>query len=139
MSNITNRRNESLPNYKKKEKGTVFIPKEQEGYVISLLNTMFSSRNNSNQNNSNSSECAGTYPVSGYTRSNGVEVSDYMRTCGAAHAGNGKNSNKNDSQNNNDNNENNQIISTFITMIKSIKNKIEEKIKLNYVLIRAIF
>ena len=49
MSNITNRRNESLPNYKKKEKGTVFIPKEQEGYVISLLNTMFSSRNNSNQ------------------------------------------------------------------------------------------
>ena len=94
MSNITNRRNESLPNYKKKEKGTVFIPKEQEGYVISLLNTMFSSRNNSNQNNSNSSECAGTYPVSGYTRSNGVEVSDYMRTCGAAHAGNGKNSNK---------------------------------------------
>ena len=129
MSNITNRRNESLPNYKKKEKGTVFIPKEQEGYVISLLNTMFSSRNNSNQNNSNSSECAGTYPVSGYTRSNGVEVSDYMRTCGAAHAGNGKNSNKNDSQNNNDNNENNQNNPTPVFEARIEKNKVIEDFK----------
>lgn len=129
MSNITNRRNESLSNYKKKEKGTVFIPKEQEGYVISLLNTVFSSRNNSNQNNSNSSECAGTYPVSGYTRSNGVEVSDYMRTCGAAHAGNGKNSNKNDSQNNNDNNENNQNNPTPVFEARIEKNKVIEDFK----------
>lgn len=129
MSNITNRRNESLPNYKKKEKGTVFIPKEQEGYVISLLNTMFSSRNNSNQNNSNSSECAGTYPVSGYTRSNGVEVSDYMRTCGAAHAGNGKNSNKNDSQNNSDNNENNQNNHTPVFEARIEKNRVIEDFK----------
>lgn len=129
MSNITNKKNESLPNYKKKEKGTVFIPKEQEGYVISLLNTMFSSRNNSNQNNSNSSECAGTYPVSGYTRSNGVEVSDYMRTCGAAHAGNGKNSNKNDSQNNNDNNENNQNNHTPVFEARIEKNRVIEDFK----------
>lgn len=129
MSNITNQRNESLPNYKKREKGTVFIPKEQEGYVISLLNTMFSSRNNSNQNNSNSSECAGTYPVSGYTRTNGVEVSDYMRTCGAAHAGNGKNSNKNDSQNNNDNNENNQNNHTPVFEARIEKNRVIEDFK----------
>ncbi len=32
--------------------------------------------------------CAGTYPVSGYTREDGTEVRGYMRTCGAAHAGN---------------------------------------------------
>ena len=129
MSNITNQRNESLPNYKKREKGTVFIPKEQEGYVISLLNTMFSSRNNSNQNNSNSSECAGTYPVSGYTRSNGVEVSDYMRTCGAAHAGNGENSDKNDSQNNSDNNENNQNNHTPVFEARIEKNRVIEDFK----------
>lgn len=29
--------------------------------------------------------CVGSYPVSGYTRGNGVEVSSYTRTCGAAH------------------------------------------------------
>lgn len=128
MSNITNQRNESLPNYKKKEKGTVFIPKEQEGYVISLLNAMFSSRNNSNQNN-NSSKCAGTYPVSGYTRRDGVEVSDYMRTCGAAHAGNGKNSDKNDSQNNSDNNENNQNNHTPVFEARIEKNRVIEDFK----------
>ena len=31
--------------------------------------------------------CAGTYPVRGYTRADGVKVSPYMRTCGAKHAG----------------------------------------------------
>lgn len=133
MSNITNQRNESLPNYKKKEKGTVFIPKEQEGYVISLLNAMFSSRNNSYQDKSNqgnnSSVCAGTYPVSGYTRSNGVEVSDYMRTCGAAHAGNGENSDKNDSQNNSDNNGNNQNNHTPVFEARIEKNRVIEDFK----------
>lgn len=29
--------------------------------------------------------CAGTYPVSGYTRDDGTKVSGYVRTCGAAH------------------------------------------------------
>ena len=33
-------------------------------------------------------ECAGTYPVSGYTRADGTEVSAYTRSCGAAHNGN---------------------------------------------------
>ena len=35
-----------------------------------------------------SNGCAGTYLVSGYTREDGTEVRGYMRTCGAAHAGN---------------------------------------------------
>jgi len=30
-------------------------------------------------------DCAGTYPVSGYVRKDGTEVSSYMRTCGAKH------------------------------------------------------
>ena len=32
-------------------------------------------------------DCAGTYPVSGYVRKDGTEVSSYMRTCGAKHEG----------------------------------------------------
>lgn len=38
------------------------------------------------------SQCVGSYPVSGYTRADGTQVSDYTRTCGAAH--NGQNINK---------------------------------------------
>lgn len=34
-----------------------------------------------------SSQCVGSYPVSGYTRADGTHVSDYTRTCGAAHNG----------------------------------------------------
>lgn len=34
-----------------------------------------------------SSNCAGTYKVSGYVRSDGVKVSSYERTCGAKHLG----------------------------------------------------
>ena len=33
--------------------------------------------------------CAGSYSVSGYTRSDGTEVSEYTRTCGAAHNSSG--------------------------------------------------
>lgn len=33
------------------------------------------------------SNCAGTYPVSGYVRKDGTEVSSYTRTCGAKHQG----------------------------------------------------
>lgn len=36
----------------------------------------------------NKKECAGSYSVSGYTRTDGVEVSGYTRTCGAAHNSN---------------------------------------------------
>ena len=35
----------------------------------------------------NKKNCAGTYPVRGYKRSDGTEVSAYMRTCGAKHVG----------------------------------------------------
>jgi len=48
--------------------------------------------------NNGGSECVGSYPVSGYTRADGTVVSDYVRTCGAAHAG------QDDSNNDNDNN-----------------------------------
>ncbi|MCM1264823.1 MAG: DUF2974 domain-containing protein [Candidatus Gastranaerophilales bacterium] len=34
-----------------------------------------------------SNECAGTYSVSGYTRSDGTKVEGYTRTCGAKHSG----------------------------------------------------
>lgn len=37
------------------------------------------------------SQCVGSYPVSGYTRADGTKVSDYVRTCGAAHNGNNPN------------------------------------------------
>ena len=30
--------------------------------------------------------CVGSYSVSGYTRGDGVQVSGYTRTCGAAHS-----------------------------------------------------
>lgn len=33
-------------------------------------------------------KCAGTYPVSGYTRADGTKVSGYTRTCGAEHNSN---------------------------------------------------
>ena len=35
----------------------------------------------------NKKNCAGTYPVRGYKRSDGTEVSAYMRSCGAKHVG----------------------------------------------------
>ena len=35
--------------------------------------------------NSSKTACVGSYPVSGYTRSDGTEVSAYTRTCGAKH------------------------------------------------------
>lgn len=36
---------------------------------------------------SNGTACVGSYHVSGYTRADGTEVSDYTRTCGAKHLG----------------------------------------------------
>ena len=38
-----------------------------------------------NSNNTDKTSCVGSYPVSGYTRSDGTEVSSYVRTCGAKH------------------------------------------------------
>ena len=45
-------------------------------------------RNNELQNFKHSSvktPCVGSYSVSGYTRSDGVKVDDYVRKCGAKH------------------------------------------------------
>ena len=39
------------------------------------------------KNNTQSTNCIGTYKVNGYIRSNGVKVSSYERTCGAKHMG----------------------------------------------------
>ena len=51
-------------------------------------------------NGGGGAECVGSYPVSGYTRSDGTEVSGYIRTCGAAHAGSSNNNQQNtDSEN----------------------------------------
>ena len=36
--------------------------------------------------NESSKTCVGSYTVSGYTRSDGTKVGDYIRTCGAKHA-----------------------------------------------------
>ena len=49
--------------------------------------------------NGGGSECVGSYPVSGYTRSDGTEVSGYIRTCGAAHAGSSSETRNNNQQN----------------------------------------
>ena len=43
---------------------------------------------------SNGTACVGSYHVSGYTRADGTEVSDYTRTCGAKHFGKNKEKNK---------------------------------------------
>ncbi|MCM1003008.1 MAG: lipase family protein [Candidatus Gastranaerophilales bacterium] len=39
-----------------------------------------------NKIGNSSSQCAGSYTVSGYTRSDGTEVGGYTRTCGAKHS-----------------------------------------------------
>ncbi len=52
---------------------------------------------------SNGSECVSSYKVSGYTRSDGTEVSEYTRTCGAAHLGHSEDKNgEKESENNED-------------------------------------
>ena len=50
---------------------------------------------NKKSDTSDRTPCVGSYPVSGYTRSDGVEVKGYTRTCGAKHLSNGdKNNNR---------------------------------------------
>lgn len=39
-----------------------------------------------NQNQSSKEGCVGSYSVSGYTRSDGIKVGDYTRSCGAKHS-----------------------------------------------------
>ena len=51
------------------------------------------------------SGCVGSYPVSGYTRSDGTEVSGYIRSCGAAHAGSSNEGKNNNQQNTNSEND----------------------------------
>ena len=40
---------------------------------------------NKKSDTSDRTSCVGSYPVSGYTRSDGIEVKGYTRTCGAKH------------------------------------------------------
>ena len=56
-------------------------------------------------NGGGGAECVGSYPVSGYTRSDGTEVSGYIRTCGAAHAGSSSETKSNNQQNTNSEND----------------------------------
>ena len=52
-------------------------------------------RRKSSSDKSGKNPCVGSYPVSGYTRSNGVEVKGYTRHCGAKHlSSSDKNSNR---------------------------------------------
>ena len=44
-------------------------------------------RENMGLGNGNSSECVGSYSVSGYTREDGTKVQGYIRQCGAKHTG----------------------------------------------------
>ena len=63
----------------------------------SLLFKLRIEKNNdsSDKKQSNKTSCVGSYPVSGYTRSNGVEVKGYTRHCGAKHlSSSGKNGNR---------------------------------------------
>lgn len=73
-----------------------------------------------------SSECVGTYPVSGYIRWDGVEVSDYVRTCGAAHAKGTKKSDKKNKRKHSKNivlqNNNNSILEARIEKNQLIEN-----------------
>ena len=41
--------------------------------------------NSEKETNSSKTPCIGSYHVSGYTRSDGVKVDDYIRRCGAKH------------------------------------------------------
>ena len=84
MSNIDDFINELLQKQEERIAGSI--------YNELLVPYFLQKRSAGNGNSVNG--CAGTYPVSGYTREDGTEVRGYMRTCGAAHAGNSQ-SNKN--------------------------------------------
>ena len=76
---------------------------EQKNRHMMGLNSGFSNGGNSvSSGGSGGSECVGSYPVSGYTRSDGTEVSSYIRTCGAAHAGQSDSNSSNNANNEND-------------------------------------
>ena len=68
----------------RRNRGPILIPESPDDGRIYM----------NNSTSAGGSECAGTYPVSGYTREDGTEVSGYMRTCGAAHAGSSQESPK---------------------------------------------
>ncbi len=76
---------------------------EQRNRRMMGFNSGFSNGGNSvSSGGSGGSECVGSYPVSGYTRSDGTEVSSYIRTCGAAHAGQSDSNSSNNANNEND-------------------------------------
>ena len=60
-----------------------------------LKNMPIKIKKSTKNENKSQKGCVGSYPVSGYTRSDGVEVKGYTRTCGAKHISNGdKNNNR---------------------------------------------
>lgn len=76
---------------------------EQRNRRMMGFNSGFSNGGNSvSSGGSGGSECVGSYPVSGYTRSDGTEVSSYIRTCGAAHAGQSDSNSSNNANNENE-------------------------------------
>lgn len=62
-----------------------FAPREK--HLIENLESL-DKRKKSPEKESKESQCVGLYPVSGYTRSDGKEVSGYIRRCGAKHGRN---------------------------------------------------
>ena len=82
MSNIDDFINELLQEQEERIAGSIYND---------LLVPYFSQRQSVGKGDAVNG-CAGTYPVSGYTREDGTEVRGYMRTCGAAHDGNSQSS-----------------------------------------------
>lgn len=69
---------------------------QKEGEIMLPAESHTNYKKNNNADNSaqtssgTKTECVGTYPVNGYTRADGTEVSGYTRSCGAAHNGKSK-------------------------------------------------
>lgn len=84
-----------IPSEKELQDSSHTIWNENDGCWESNDGTIiYANEQNGGSSDNGGSECVGSYPVSGYTRADGTEVSSYVRTCGAAHAGTADNSPK---------------------------------------------
>jgi len=66
----------------------LLVIKDAAENTLHAVNDYKSKRNNNLQEFKHAKQqtpCVGSYPVSGYTRSDGVKVEDYIRRCGARH------------------------------------------------------
>ena len=50
------------------------------------LKTLINKKHSGTEKDIPGSQCVGSYTASGYTRSDGTKVGDYIRTCGAKHS-----------------------------------------------------